>query len=599
MSFGRRLFFFLLVISPFIASNQGAASNAMQLDSSTGGNTDCLSPTRIEYEEWHEHLIGPPPELRVESDDNIARINLVQIPIQVNVDCNGNVTHADFMAFDRNVTDKIPADIQQRLIQRANELHFRPFKRNGHSVMAQIPVFIPMLPVERLPSHHLPFPELKDPNTLIMSLERGNCFPACPIYRVRVHGDGLVEYDGTSTVSITGHHTVRISQSDVDQLLTLYRQADFFSLDDRYYGEWVEQNEDSISIDIDGESKKVQDIAGHFGGMPDSVTHIEEAIESVSGVERWTKGNSETIPALRQEGFDFDSNASILLIHRLAAYGDTVSVHAALEAGAPAIGRIEQRCYPTDLALLNEPQPLISAARRGQDEMLRDLLSHGAARNQYALGPALLEAAENGSLENVHLLQAAMAPEAIKSIRNDLLLSASASGNPELVSEVLKLHPVINTQNSPGVGPLYMALLRGFDRRSDAEVKEVVKLLLTAGTDPNLEICNGNTALFLTDFHPAIARILIAAGADIEKARGPFMSRPLADMRDVETTRVLLEAGADRNATDAKGQTALQIAIKRKQTDKADLLRNWKPETKRVGKPETAPLAPDIRVTSP
>jgi ankyrin repeat protein len=314
--------------------------------------------------------------------------------------------------------------------------------------------------------------------------------------------------------------------------------------------------------------------------MPDAVTRIEDAIESISGVERWSKGNSETIPALRKEGFDFDSNASILLIHRLAAYGDAESVRAALEAGAPAIGRIEQRCYPTELALLNEPQPLISAARRNQDEMLRDLLSHGAGKNQFALGRALLDAAENGSPENVHLLWASMDPDTIKSIRNDFLLSASASGNPQLVSEVLKLHPGINTQNILGVSPLYMALLRGLDHRSDAEVEEVVRMLLAAGADPNLEDCEGNTALFLADFHPAIARILIAAGANIEKASGPFKTRPLAEMRDVETTRVLLEAGADRNATDAKGQTALQIAIKRKQTDKADLLRNWQPDAK-------------------
>ena len=51
--------------------------------------------------------------------------------------------------------------------------------------------------------------ELKD---VIITLERTECFGTCPVYRLTVHGDGRVVYEGIRFVEVEG--TVKTSIED-------------------------------------------------------------------------------------------------------------------------------------------------------------------------------------------------------------------------------------------------------------------------------------------------------------------------------------------------------------------------------------------------
>ena len=80
------------------------------------------------------------------------------------------------------------------------------------------------------------FPEVTDPKVVIVTMERLGCYGRCPVYRLTIHGDGLVEYDGTSYVHSKGKHETRIPPDQVKQLLDDFRDANYFALQDKYSG---------------------------------------------------------------------------------------------------------------------------------------------------------------------------------------------------------------------------------------------------------------------------------------------------------------------------------------------------------------------------
>jgi len=127
-----------------------------------------------------------------------------------------------------------------------------------------------------------------------MTLSRSSCFGYCADYRLQVHGNGRVEYDGNCSVAITGHHESHIPRHSVDSLLELFRQADFFPLEDRYIVLSSDIPSTEVSVPFDGKQKKVIDNEGVETGMPDAMVRLEEALDNAANSRRWTKGRSKT-----------------------------------------------------------------------------------------------------------------------------------------------------------------------------------------------------------------------------------------------------------------------------------------------------------------
>lgn len=100
---------------------------------------------------------------------------------------------------------------------------------------------------------------------------------------------------------LTGSHRASVSSGVVSEMVEAFRGADYFSLKDKYMWWPTDLATYKTSISIDGRTKEVVDYAGQQVGMPASVSKLEETIDRLSGVERWTKGNGETVPALMQE----------------------------------------------------------------------------------------------------------------------------------------------------------------------------------------------------------------------------------------------------------------------------------------------------------
>jgi uncharacterized protein DUF6438 len=131
------------------------------------------------------------------------------------------------------------------------------------------------------------FPEIHDWSTLRITLSRSGCYGRCPVYKIEIHGDGTVLYDGTINVAHKGRHTAKLSHESLVELVDFFRKANYFSLNDRYASGITDNPTYETSLSFDGASKSVVDYVGQKVGMPSTVSDVEAAIDRISGASSW------------------------------------------------------------------------------------------------------------------------------------------------------------------------------------------------------------------------------------------------------------------------------------------------------------------------
>ena len=116
---------------------------------------------------------------------------------------------------------------------------------------------------------------------------------------------------------------------------------------------------------------------------------------------------------------------------------------------------------------------------------------------------------------------------------------------------------------------------------AECGLRDVAKVLLDAGVDPNKGKHNGETPLHIAVRygHTDVVKILINGGADINKlyqysyiTQPPYEVTPLhlaAAKESTDMIKLLLDAGAEVDKADNRGSTALHCAARRDHNDVA------------------------------
>jgi Domain of unknown function (DUF6438)/Ankyrin repeats (3 copies) len=481
-----------------------------------------------------------------------------RVDVSVVVTPDGSVVSADAASG--------PAQYRAQAMKLALGWHFIPFERGGRKIYARVTAWVDVVPNERRPDYRMPFPPVRDWNSLKITFERGACFGDCPSYKLVVHGDGVVDYHGESSVAIRGDHHAKLPRATVEQLVARFRKAEFFWLLDSYNWGGADNPTQVISIAFDGRFKQVYDSNGEWVGLPAAVRELEDQIDQLVGVERWTKSNSETGPSLVAEGWDFHSKscANRSMVAGTVRLGTSQALRDLLADGAP----VGKTCNETSGGFAYEAEPEIeTAARRGDEEMVVALLSTSAFHDAAVLRRAFVEAAEAGNLAVIKAMRGGMAIESdgFKSEPGDAALRAGAgSCNPDVVQYILDTTTIadINGADEEGDTAVLKAASTADDEeklRSGVRCDRTIQVLVKAGASVKVHGKNNrSTALHYAQMSPEVTRVLIAAGADVN-ARDSSGETPIMDSWDPRVTRLLLEAGADPTLKRDDGRTALDM----------------------------------------
>lgn len=282
----------LIGLSAFVSDSQ---PSPLLLRAATAVDNPCTPEA-----DWVVRLMGVdyPPEFLSNETEGSARI-------EITFGASGVVTGA------RGISG-LPNFVNAAL-KAANKWTLVPMIDNlQHPLSMDVDVNFRIVPPQLDPAT---FPEATNPNSFVATMERQGCYGRCPVYRLKVHGDGLVEYEGDAYVLFKGRHRARIAPANVDQLLADFRNANYFALDDKYVelrksteilvtaggctkklsqthiGMATDLSSTVTTLTIGDKTKKVLD----YYGAPASLRQLENKIDELTHSDKWVRGTRNPI----------------------------------------------------------------------------------------------------------------------------------------------------------------------------------------------------------------------------------------------------------------------------------------------------------------
>jgi ankyrin repeat protein len=286
-------------------------------------------------------------------------------------------------------------------------------------------------------------------------------------------------------------------------------------------------------------------------------------------------GDSAQVRHLLQQGASASAHdeAGDTALMRAALYADVEMMRALVENGADVRAGGQDGTAP----LLRTTHDL---------DKMRFLLERGAPVDDFAMVAA---ASVPGSRSALELLLARGGKGRAAVPAYTALMGAAGNGDLDAVHCLLDHGADVKTQTRTGFTALIGAALSGNPK--------VVAVLLERGADPNA-VCKLERGILQTPAgvaasmgHADCLRLLMAAGADVNVQGGPFEHNALlgaATTASKETVHLLL-ARANVNATDWSGDTVLQWASRRGETEIVKMLREAGAEEVKTLPPEKAP----------
>ena len=230
----------------------------------------------------------------------------------------------------------------------------------------------------------------KDLASVSITLARMSGNLPSPSYTVVMHGSGAVEYEGKDRVPVLGRRNTNVPQ---DKVLALVQEVDrmkFMSAKERDFSV-IDAPSLTLTVSVDGKTTQMKSVASDGFSFPseDAVKKMSplaraqlnfmklaDDVGATTGIERWTKCSPACMMYIFHSGNPKSSNGEALLVSEIErkepeVLGNiSIPAQALVEAGADV-----------NLANSQGTTPLMAAAKKGDVDLLRDLLTHGADRN--------------------------------------------------------------------------------------------------------------------------------------------------------------------------------------------------------------------------
>lgn len=117
---------------------------------------------------------------------------------------------------------------------------------------------------------------------LTITLKRTVCHGTCPSYKLTIDGAGTVNYEGQDFVEVKGRQTASIGLDQIQELVSAFEAANFFSLQDNYTAYDVTDSPSAItSITINGRTKTVTHYYGDKSA-PQELFDLEAKIDEIT-----------------------------------------------------------------------------------------------------------------------------------------------------------------------------------------------------------------------------------------------------------------------------------------------------------------------------
>jgi hypothetical protein len=286
---------------------------------------------------------------------------------------------------------------------------------------------------------------------ILITLERIQGYGSKPMYKVKIHGDGSVIYEGENFVRVAGRQERKIDPAEVQGLVRAFLDIDYFGLQDGYLTiknqdgtetSYSDQPTTKTSLSLGEKSKSVED----YIGAPEKLGDLERKIDEVAGTKRWVSIDAPTLHEEYLRGWNVRGQDAQALLHLAAQAGDAEVVKAFIDHGA-------------DVNASLDSATLLQVARGVQ--VVKLLISAGAdvnAPSETMYGAPLGYAASVGDVGSIQALLKAGAKVNGKSFYGHTpLMHAAQSGNPDAVKALLMAGADVNAKDDEGQDALKYA----------------------------------------------------------------------------------------------------------------------------------------------
>jgi ankyrin repeat protein len=524
----------------------------------------------------HE-LLPHPNHFVAKSATNMFPLAIV--PLKLTVSPEGEVTTVE-LDQDRLGSKPDPQTYDWKAIQQT-ALHWKfvPFTLQGQPVTANIEESVGLVGPRREPAEHVKPPVMRPDSNILITLKRTQCFGSCPAYTLTIDTQ-VIRYEGTYATVVKGIHQESADPAAVRQLAQRFLDGDFYSFDDKYVGGGTDGPTYVVSVSIDGVAKTVTDYQGVLRDMPFVVSSLEDAVDILARSDRWVQGREGLTQSLKTEGYKFHTTDAQSIMQAAIVGDQAQTVEELLQAGVP-LQMLPGVQASADVRTTFDPTRLqwLTAAGESPEVMPVLLQAHASEQNQEDKNSALQSAAALGDLEMVkELIRYGANPNATfkvtspdntgrpplnKGSNGPVLTRAAASGKPAVVREILRYHPDLEARDSLGRTAIFAAVEGHYGQWPESVDRlECLKILAAAGADPNARDSKGDTAMWFaaTD---NVREQLLKMGLDIN-AQNDEGETVLFGIYDVGAIPFLVQHGLDLNVRNHHGEDAIQSYQRRR-----------------------------------